>query len=121
MRLTLALAALVVALGGGLFVVWESKREQALRHESEKAALLSAVQTLQKAREVDQAVLARLRQKNASTARKAASLSLSLGAATARNREWAAQPLPEEVKRVLEADFGDPGAASGGLREPSAP
>jgi uncharacterized protein YcaQ len=122
MRTTLALAALVAVLGGGLFVVWESKVEQATRHKAEMTAMQNAVESLYKAREADQATLARLRQKNASTARKQAFLARSLEAATAANPDWAAQPLPKEVKEALEAARnGSPGPDVDGLRITPAP
>lgn len=122
MRLTLALATLVVVLGGGLFVVGKAKVEQATRHTAEMTAMQNAVESLYKAREADQATLARLRQKNAATARKTAFLAHSLSAATAANPAWAAQPIPKEVKDALEAARnGPPGPDVDGLRVDPAP
>lgn len=122
LKLTLLLATLVVVLGGGLFVVWEGKLQQAATHKAEMVAMQSALQSLYKAREADQATLARLRQKNAATARKTAFLGLSVGAAIGANPDWATQPLPKEVKDALEAArAGAPGPDVDGLRDSQAP
>lgn len=103
MKVTLTLAALVLALSG--LGLWQFRQGvvQKQRFETEKQALVAAVHGAAKARSDAEATLGHLRQKNAATARESALLRRSLDAALAAKPDWALEPTPKEVQDALQA------------------
>lgn len=71
------------------------------REYGRNAVLVEAQKAAQEQRKRDGALLARRTAEKAATAREMASLRASLGAALAKNREWAEQPVPQEVQDAL--------------------
>lgn len=95
-----ALALASAGLGAGL---WHVRGENATLQQR-NAQMAEAVKRATAAQKKADHALAQLRQKNAATAREAASLRQSLAAAIATkpaNAAWAAEPVPEEVRNAL--------------------
>lgn len=101
-RLVIALSVLLVASILTAGILAKQLFEQRAVHVAEKQQMVGSILALQDARKRDQATLALLRRKNAATAREMASAGASLERALAAEPAWADQPVPEEVRRVLE-------------------
>lgn len=96
-----ALAAAVLA-GLGAFGSWRYMTPKLAAAQAQVTALQEQVKTAAEQRKLDQATLARLAQKNAAQARAAASARASVRSALAAQPEWAAQPVPKEVRDALD-------------------
>lgn len=103
-QVRIALIALVTAalVGLGALGSWRFMVPKLAAARAQVTALEEQVKTAAEQRKTDQATLARLAQKNAATARAAASARASLRAALAAQPEWAAQPVPKEVRDALD-------------------
>ena len=98
-RVYLALATLAFGLVAGGAFYWLV--DQRVRLRAEVAELQRNVQTAQVALKKAQATSAYLRQKNAATARAAASAGRSLERSLAAEPSWAEQAVPKEVQDAL--------------------
>lgn len=93
-------AALVLALGAsGLLLKAQIKKNGA--QAAQMQALTEAAERSAKQRKKDQALLARRAAENRAAALERASTQAALAAALAQNREWADQPVPQEVQDAL--------------------
>lgn len=95
-----AIAALVLALAGVGYLL---KGQIAKNGEQSQTidTLTTALETADKQRKADQALLARRAREKAAIARESASLRLKLDRALAANPDWANQPVPQGVQDAL--------------------
>lgn len=95
------LAASLLALAA-VGVIAKRQATQIGEIRAENNTLTDALNRAAEQRKRDQAALVLRAQNNAATARESASLRASLAEVLSRQREWAEEPVPEDVRKALE-------------------
>ena len=101
--LLMALAGLLALSGGLGWLSWQQRATiGAVR--AEQTALQDALEGAQEARKRDQATLVARERQRAVTDRSEALQRASVDAAVSNNKDWASQPVPQEVQDALRSD-----------------
>ncbi len=98
------LAAVTLWAGAASFGVWHLRGALAAK-SAQIEQMSEALRAAESARKKADKALVLQRQKNAATAREAASLRQSLAAALAAEPAWSQEPVPEEVQDALKRAF----------------